>query len=392
MAAFAKPWSTCNNCKQPFQGQLTVDLASAFVSFAEATYGHPNNNKMDRMKVMAALRTNIIALLMSNDYSNEVANEKRRIIDNLLSMIDQTKKDFNMSRWIHMPKDSDEYQYYDLLLGDYEAYAYEELGGVSVRDISKKGKMIAITHLKKARAIYKLVDMKDRVQQIDTKISMVINAVVIDGEAAHPTMCAYTSSVLQDMKNIYENIIHESNLIAPDIYLIRRGLNYANALWNTGNLIEAERVVAKLVAVSRRVHGPKHNITIEADELLENFKERRVCVCVYIYPAKMFQALRYENDGEICVLQGPIADPRSKDNEEIHHVESNLVVPVKGCAVICHGLVSASHLNGELGEVRNIKRNGTEIRLAVHFEKKSLKSAWVKPANLRIVIELPTKD
>jgi len=145
---------------------------------------------------------------------------------------------------------------------------------------------------------------------MDTKISMVNNAVVkncVDGEAVHPTMCAYTSSLLQDMKNVYESIIHESNLIAPDIYLIRRGLNYADALWNTGNLIEAERVVAKLVAVSRRVHGPKHNISMEAQGLLENFKERRVLV----FPCGWFQALRYENDGKICVLQGPISDPRS---------------------------------------------------------------------------------
>ena len=37
--AFCKPWNFCNTCKQPFQNQLAVDLASAFVSFTEATYG-----------------------------------------------------------------------------------------------------------------------------------------------------------------------------------------------------------------------------------------------------------------------------------------------------------------------------------------------------------------
>jgi hypothetical protein len=29
--------------------------------------------------------------------------------------------------------------------------------------------------------------------------------------------------------------------------------------------------------------------------------------------------------------------------------------------VICHGLVSASHLNGELGEVRNVKQDESGI-------------------------------
>jgi hypothetical protein len=50
-------------------------------------------------------------------------------------------------------------------------------------------------------------------------------------------------------------------------------------------------------------------------------------------------------------------------------------------------LVSASHLNGELGVARDVKTSGAGIRLAVHFEKKKL--AFVKPENLRIAFELP---
>ena len=58
--------------------------------------------------------------------------------------------------------------------------------------------------------------------------------------------------------------------------------------------------------------------------------------------------------------------------------------------MICNGLVSASHLNGELGEVRNIQeKNEHGIRCAVYFEKKGVKSALVKPENLRIAFELP---
>lgn len=68
-------------------------------------------------------------------------------------------------------------------------------------------------------------------------------------------------------------------------------------------------------------------------------------------------------------------------------------MPDNSCTVICHGLVSAPHLNGELGEVRNVKQgeSGTGIQLAVHFEKKSVMSALVKPENVRIVFELPNE-
>ena len=153
--------------------------------------------------------------------------------------------------------------------------------------------------------------------------------------------------------------------------------------------IEAERLVTKLSTISRRVHGPDHKITIKADELLDICKERYVIV---LPENKPFQALRYENDGEICVVQGPIIEPRQVDDERLYCVESHLIHPVVGCPVICHGLVSASHLNGELGEVRNVEENETgTTRLAVHFEKKGVKSALVKPENLRIAFELPSE-
>ncbi len=44
-ADFATPWATCNSCKQPFQNQVSLDLSSAFDSFAEKAYNFPGNNK-----------------------------------------------------------------------------------------------------------------------------------------------------------------------------------------------------------------------------------------------------------------------------------------------------------------------------------------------------------
>ena len=61
-------------------------------------------------------------------------------------------------------------------------------------------------------------------------------------------------------------------------------------------------------------------------------------------------------------------------------------MPAAHCPVICHGLISASHLNGELGVARDVKEIETGIRLVVNFEKtKGVKSALVKPENLRIL-------
>ena len=168
---------------------------------------------------------------------------------------------------------------------------------------------------------------------------------------------------------------------------IRVGMQYANLLSMFGRHIETERLAAKLAPASRRVHGPDHTITIDTNELLNKCKKR----CIVVLPEnKLFHALRYESGGTVCVANGPIMYPRNKNNERTYKFENHLVMPAISCPVICNGLVSASHLNGELGEVRNFQeKNEHGIRCVVCFEKKGVKSALVKPENLRIAFALP---
>ena len=113
--AFREPWKICNNCKQPFQNQLAIDLASAFVSFAESTYGHVGNSKWDKLKVMESLHHKILMLAVHGNEADRT--EKTLLINQLLDRIAQTKKELNMSRWIHKPHDSEEYKYYIMLCG-----------------------------------------------------------------------------------------------------------------------------------------------------------------------------------------------------------------------------------------------------------------------------------
>jgi hypothetical protein len=172
LPSFCEPWWKCNNCKQPFQNQLEIDLASAFVSFAEATYGHPDSGKWDKLKIMAAIKSNIMAFGIPQQYTDEVIKvDRTMLINQLLDTVKQTKKDFDMSRWIHMPQHSEEYQYYSMLCGTYEAFAYTQLGGMLSRETSEK-RTTKIIHYKKARAIYNLVGMKDNVEDMDTLISV----------------------------------------------------------------------------------------------------------------------------------------------------------------------------------------------------------------------------
>jgi hypothetical protein len=238
-----------------------------------------------------------------------------------------------------------------------------------------------LQHIKKARAIYNLVGMKEDAQEMDTIIS--INAAnkqaANDGDAS-------SSTSLEVMRNRYNDEVQTHGMDSE--YTLQAGLLYALRLRVDNHHIDAEKLVTKLFTISRRVHGQDHKTTIKTDKLLKKCKERYVVV---LPDDKVFQALRYENDGEICVVTGPITDPRAIEDERIHHIANKLVIPNVGCPVICHGLVCASHLNGELGEVRNKRHDGTGLQLAVHFEKEGVKSALVKPVNLRIVFDLSSE-
>ena len=67
-------------------------------------------------------------------------------------------------------------------------------------------------------------------------------------------------------------------------------------------------------------------------------------------------------------------------------------MPAKGCHVICHGLVKASHFNCKVGDRGTMHLTRSGARIEVHFEDKSQKSALVKPENLRIAFELPPSE
>jgi len=386
MGAFSNPWRFCNNCKQPFQGQLSIDMASAFFSFVEATYGHPDSSKWDKLKVIDSLRSKIMAPseMHGTDNANESIKVEMTLLTNqLLDTIKQTKKDLNMSRWIHKPKGSVEYQYYKMMCGNYEAFAHQQLGAMLMLDTSEEGFKVMITHYKKASAICKLVGMTDMANNLDIMISgQLANKYAVNDEDAFSTV---TSLMMQKKKNDYEQSLNK--LGANSHETIASGLSYAYLLRSKNRLIEAERLAIKVAAASRQ----HHKITIDADEVLVKCKERFVIV---LPECQMFQALRYENDGEICVVTGPVTEPRRVDNETIHRVDNNLMRPVIECPVICHGLVSASHLNGELGEVTKFKRDesGRILRMGVHFEKKGMQSALVKAENLHIAFELPPSE
>ena len=241
---------------------------------------------------------------------------------------------------------------------------------------------ISITYYQKAKAIYNLLGLKDKANLMESSIATLKDRLArCDGDGVNVAVNA--STLLKGARYIYEHSMKTCGLTSEAT--LQSGLIYVTKLVQAHCVIEAERLIVKLAAISHRVHGPGHSCSISLDEEVNECKSRYVIV---MPDDNLFQALRYENDGEFCVVRGPIKHPRQKDDERIRHVANNIVFPYKGCPVICRGLVSESHLNGELGEVRAFRNNRTGFRLGVHFEKTNLEPALVKPENLRIAFDL----
>ena len=158
-------------------------------------------------------------------------------------------------------------------------------------------------------------------------------------------------------------------------------MNLAVALKNAHHGIEAERLLTNLASSSKRVHGPAHHLTQRVESYLHFFKVRGVGVN-FDDTVKRFQALRYEDDGKKCIVQGPIATPRSIEDETEFTVASDSMRIASGTPVVCHGLNSLPHLNGKIGDLRPGKYE-------VYFEDKELEPCTVPLDNIRILFELP---
>jgi hypothetical protein len=381
---------------------LSLDLSSAFFSFAKETY--PGNSESDKLRVMTALDMFINATICTRESNQKTKLDVEPLIRKLLSMVDEMKKEKKMDNWVKMPTFTREYQFYKFLCGGYEATGYRYAAEAAAMDSDKIGMKTSINFYEKARKIFSLLGMSAEAEQMDGAI--VIYRSRLANERGDLDL---TASAAFDMaKSLYEGCVKRLGSDNPQS--ITGGLSYGRALVRVGKSIEGERLIMKLLADSSRIHGPEHVSTKEAIEALNEIKTRYVCILcdAKAMPGEEhFQALRYDDDGK-CVVTGPITEPRRKDEEREHRVQSNLVLPFPGCPVMCHGLVSAPHLNGQLGGVKCFLNFPDGVQVAILLENMSLATATfsgdsrlcrvrtdgttalrVKPEKLRILFDLP---
>ena len=191
------------------------------------------------------------------------------------------------------------------------------------------------------------------------------------------------SETIVSMRQFHNRQVKESGMDSTEA--IRNATTLAGALSAAlDGQIEAERILTKYLPISRRVHGEKHSQTKEIEDLLHICQRR----FVVLENGEEFKALRYEDGGDKCVVQGPVKSHYYEGHNECteYTVDSSSLLITNGTPIVCQGLQKGAHLNGKLADIRSY--DNEKERYTIYFEDTKLKPVAVKRKNVRIVFDL----
>mmetsp|Transcript_35790 Transcript_35790/g.86395 ORF Transcript_35790/g.86395 Transcript_35790/m.86395 type:complete len:505 (-) Transcript_35790:294-1808(-) len=350
MNKFSVPWNCCTCCHQEYQNELIADLADQFMRFVEKKYPGDRTCKLD------ALYLKVFILCDKKKWK-----EAEEVSKQILSIIEEMKAEApSLPRKIQL----------------IEANNYINIGRILVFEGTKESAKAAVVNFEKCRDIYKAVGLTDGVLYAEAEIAEV--------KSKYAGCKVNDAKVLEKQRELYKFYVEKYGQEAA--VTIQSGMALAKVLRNENHTIDAERLLTKLLPITKRVHGPGHNDTQQVESALQHLKVRKVTIEVE-GEQTYFQALRYEEHGMKCVIQGPVTEPRNIQEETEATVTSDDFSFLLGTPITCHGLDDSPELNGRVGDLRAWDNETDSYR--VHFEDNTLEPSWVKRRNLLICFELP---
>ncbi|KAL7429293.1 hypothetical protein ACHAXM_001621 [Skeletonema potamos] len=362
--AFMSSFQTCPNCNQDYQDDIHSEMTRAMVTFVERDFEGILRHGVLHLASLAE-RLGVLDVERKEDRS-----EGEEICSKLLSIIEEMKSDDEIR---------DNWERRGIIAA--EANAYVTMGGFARKIGSEEKLKEAKKYFEKTRDIYSVMDDGDD----EMMTSFFDNAISnLDAKIKGEKISHDESTEITLFRSRYEYLLRTNG--GGDPTTINAGVDLVDLLRLTKHSLEAERLVQNLVVTSNQVHGPAHQCTRNAFESWTCIRERLVFVKS---EQKVFQALRYEDDGETCV----VAPLTATDKDLIHvafSVKSGDLIPGPGTPVVVHGLRlrSKSHLNGKIGDLR---AHSGKRRCVVHFEE-DLEPTEVMHENVRILFALPEKE
>ena len=350
----------CPNCNQTYQGEVEYAMAEAQVKFVEREY----KNDIELNLYALSYKIGSLARIKGIKKNEEqYRREGENICSKLLPIIEQMKQN------VVLKQDED--------MKSTIAAAHYSVGQFCEQFSSKEYLEKAKKHFESGKELFDelgegvyAVMMERKTREIEAKMSG--NEPKLDTTEE----ITYWQNRYNQSKSSGEN----------DTSTIYQGVELALALFNAHHSIESERFLTKLMQICRRVHGQDHRMTKYTLEILEHVKMR----LVHLGTGHPYQALRYENNGESIVVQGPIIDEEKRDGEKILNIDTKDVIPYPGTPMVVHSLRRNSRFNGKIGDFRAYSEDKRASE--IHFEEKGLKPALVKLEHVRILFDLPEKE
>jgi hypothetical protein len=170
-------WRKCPTCKQQYQNQLSLDLCTAYVTFAESPEGKKCVDIRNALEVNISCikdilidRTKTMSIPLSRSGGKDkvlsatnvsIRDNGIQLCNKLLSLVLQQKNDNTNTKY--MPK-----------IMHWVADTYESIGFLHNLDQTREAGEIALTYLERAQGIYKtlLPKQKDNLHHVNTNIAV----------------------------------------------------------------------------------------------------------------------------------------------------------------------------------------------------------------------------
>jgi len=242
----------CRNCKQEFQNDLRYHLERARVLFVEREFSQ------DHMLHLRTLIHRVRVLDAENDADRA---EGDQICFKMTSIIDEMKRYHSQCEWSGEFMKMEAVVLYVIVIGLF----YMKTG-------TEECLQEALEYFESA--IYLLQMLGDEMNVLSAKKNIAKIEAIFNGDG---------DDISHDEGNDLRLSLRQykywlGKLGEQHPITIRRGELLAHALYCSNQGVAAGRLLTKLAATSRQVHGPTHNCTLSATSALKDVKERRVFI------------------------------------------------------------------------------------------------------------------
>jgi hypothetical protein len=233
---FVTPWIDCPSCHQEYQNELSINIATEFVSFVRRQY--PDNTQ----RQVESLNVKLCALMDMLDRLLPVQKIEAGVTANvLLSMIDRMKNDAPLSK----------------RYSSFAANAYNNHGRLALNEGTEDSARRAVTHFEDELEVYRAIGDDEGI--VNAKANIAIAKSIYEDDNSE--------ELLETSQELYELRIAELGEVSE--YTILAGKNYAFHLHIANRGDEAWELLMKLLATSKQVLGPHHKTTKDIENMLE---------------------------------------------------------------------------------------------------------------------------